>query len=165
MPNVLEHMQCILHTMSRLRFVVHDLDFKKWSYCFDMSKRAIKRTCCVLKLVTLYLSENWSCVQDTLSCASKGILHNNIVQSSSQPLKADNLRENYILYDEGLNFRDLLDKCLEFVCKIPLLACALDLKAAARPSSRATIGYIVYKSWICDYFNFSCHWMLLYNIP
>ena len=34
----------------------------------------------------------------------------------------------------------------QFVCKIPLLARALGLKAAAaRPSARATIGYLVYK--------------------
>ena len=34
-----------------------------------------------------------------------------------------------------------------FVCKIPLLVRALGLKAeAARPSARATIGYLVYKA-------------------
>ena len=32
------------------------------------------------------------------------------------------------------------------VCKIPLLARALGLKAAARPSARATIGYLVYNT-------------------
>ena len=36
----------------------------------------------------------------------------------------------------------------EFVCKIPLLARALGLKAAARPSARATIGYLVYKGLV-----------------
>ena len=45
------------------------------------------------------------------------------------------------------------------VCKIPLLARALGPKAyaAARPSARATIGYLVYKScekygvrWYCE---------------
>ena len=35
-----------------------------------------------------------------------------------------------------------------FVCKIPLLARALGLKAATRPSARATIGYLVYNMHI-----------------
>ena len=35
-----------------------------------------------------------------------------------------------------------IQECLQLVCKIPLLARAL---AAARPSARATIGYLVYK--------------------
>ena len=36
--------------------------------------------------------------------------------------------------------------CFAIVCKIPLIARALGLKAeAARPSARATIGYLVYK--------------------
>ena len=32
------------------------------------------------------------------------------------------------------------------VCKIPFLTRALGQKAAARPSARATIGYLVYKA-------------------
>ena len=33
------------------------------------------------------------------------------------------------------------------ICKIPLLARALGLKAVTRPSARATIGYLVYNGF------------------
>ena len=46
------------------------------------------------------------------------------------------------------NLRDERESCI-LVCKIPLLARALGLKAKARPSARATMGYLVYNLQLC----------------
>ena len=47
-------------------------------------------------------------------------------------------------------FRSLVVPLGIVVCKIPLLLRALVLKAAARPSARTTISYLVYNGYWCS---------------
>ena len=74
------------------------------------------------------------------------------VAQERNPLPTDTYRYLNIWIQELDSARYIFEICIVdtyararclFVCKIPLLARALGLKA--RPSARATIGYLVYK--------------------
>ena len=102
--------------------------FTKYAYRLVAARAcALKEGCNVYKALGL-----------TAECArheSKGILHT----IDGHECRSGPDQMYYTLFCRVI--------CI-FVCMIPLLARALGLKAATRPSARATIGYLVYNMHI-----------------